>query len=78
MSLPAPGQGTLQGRLTGLPVHAKTGTLILTPASALSGYVRSADGRELAFSVITRGLDGSGAIALEDAVVRVLADARVT
>ena len=72
-SLPAPGQGTLTGRLAGVPVRAKTGTLFVTPASALSGYVRSADGRRLAFSVISRGLDKATAIAIEDAVVRILA-----
>jgi D-alanyl-D-alanine carboxypeptidase/D-alanyl-D-alanine-endopeptidase (penicillin-binding protein 4) len=37
--LAAPGQGTLAGRLAGLDVHAKTGTLFNSD-SALSGWVR--------------------------------------
>jgi serine-type D-Ala-D-Ala carboxypeptidase/endopeptidase (penicillin-binding protein 4) len=76
-SLPGPGEGTLAGRLAGLPVHAKTGTLFVTPVSALSGYVRSADGRRAAFSVLSRGLDKATAVGIEDAVVAVLAGARL-
>jgi D-alanyl-D-alanine carboxypeptidase/D-alanyl-D-alanine-endopeptidase (penicillin-binding protein 4) len=72
-SLPAPGEGTLEGRLAGVPVRAKTGTLFVTPASALSGYVRAAGGRRVAFSVISRGLDKTTAIGIEDAVARILA-----
>ena len=74
-SLPAPGEGTLAGRLAGVPVRAKTGTLFVTPASALSGYVRSHDGRRVAFSVISRGLDKATAVGIEDAVARILAGA---
>jgi serine-type D-Ala-D-Ala carboxypeptidase/endopeptidase (penicillin-binding protein 4) len=72
-SLPGPGEGTLEGRLAGLPVRAKTGSLFVEPASALSGYVRTRSGRLLAFSVISRGLDRGTAIAIEDAVVSILA-----
>jgi serine-type D-Ala-D-Ala carboxypeptidase/endopeptidase (penicillin-binding protein 4) len=74
-SLPAPGEGTLASRLAGVPVRAKTGTLFVTPASALSGYVRSHDGRRVAFSVISRGLDKATAVGIEDAVARILAGA---
>jgi len=76
-SLPGPDEGTLTGRLAGLPVHAKTGTLFVTPVSALSGYVRSADGHRTAFSVLSQGLDAGTAVAIEDAVVRILAGARL-
>lgn len=54
-------------------VRTKTGTL--RGASALSGYVTTADGELLAFSVITNNLPrGKGAsIALEDAIAERLA-----
>jgi D-alanyl-D-alanine carboxypeptidase/D-alanyl-D-alanine-endopeptidase (penicillin-binding protein 4) len=70
-TLPAPGEGTLAGRLGGLPVRAKTGTLI-QHVSALSGYVRLADGRWGSFSILSR-LPKDRAVALEDAIVRVFA-----
>jgi D-alanyl-D-alanine carboxypeptidase/D-alanyl-D-alanine-endopeptidase (penicillin-binding protein 4) len=76
-SLPAGGEGTLGGRLVDVPVRAKTGTLFVRPTSTLSGYVRSADGRLVAFSVLTRGLAASAAEPIEDAVVRTVAAARV-
>ena len=76
-SLPGPGEGTVGARLIGLPVRAKTGTLIETPVSSLSGYVTDASGETLAFSVISRGLDKTTAIEIEDEVVRILAAARV-
>lgn len=72
-SLPAGGEGTLAGRLVGVGVRAKTGTLFVTPVSALSGYVRSVDGVRVAFSVLSRGMDEPAAVALEDAIVRLLA-----
>lgn len=75
-SLPAPGEGTLAGRLAGLPVRAKTGTLFVRPTSCLSGYVADRDGTLLAFSVLTRGLDAATAEAIEDSVVRVAAGIR--
>lgn len=76
-SLAPPGDGTLEGRLIGIPVRAKTGTLFETPVSSLSGYVTDAGGTRIAFSVISRGLDKDTAIAVEDAIVRTLAGARV-
>ena len=71
-SLPMPGEGTLGGRLAGLPVSAKTGTLI-QGVSALSGYVLLADGRMASFSILSRGLSKDQAIAVEDGLVRILA-----
>ena len=70
-SLPAPGEGTLAGRLGGLEVRAKTGTLI-HDVSALSGYVRLRDGRWASFSIIS-ALPKGEAVALEDAIVRTVA-----
>jgi D-alanyl-D-alanine carboxypeptidase len=70
-SLAAPGEGTLSGRLVGLPVRAKTGTLI-GEVSALSGYVRLRDGRWASFSILSR-LPKDEAVSLEDAIVRVIA-----
>jgi len=76
-SLPAGGAGTLQGRLVGVPVRAKTGTLFVRPASTLSGYVTTRNGRTVAFSVLTHDLPEASAEALEDAVVRALAGATI-
>jgi serine-type D-Ala-D-Ala carboxypeptidase/endopeptidase (penicillin-binding protein 4) len=77
-SLPSAGEGTLAGRLAGVDIHAKTGTLFVTPVSALSGYVRDADGGLLGFSIFSRGLSKSSAIAIEDLVVRTLTSAHVS
>jgi len=75
-TLPTPGRGTLAGRLAGLPVRAKTGTLI-RHVSALSGWVRVAHPRGwAAFSILSRGLSKARAVALEDAVVRLIATTR--
>jgi D-alanyl-D-alanine carboxypeptidase/D-alanyl-D-alanine-endopeptidase (penicillin-binding protein 4) len=71
-SLPMPGEGTLAGRLTGLTVNAKTGTLI-QGVSALSGYVLLADGRRASFSILSRGLSKDEAVGVEDALVRLFA-----
>ncbi len=76
-SLPTGGTGTLAGRLIGVPVRAKTGTLFVRPASALSGYVTTQSGRTIAFSVLTHDLPEATAEAIEDAVVRALAEASV-
>lgn len=70
-TLPRPGQGTLEGRMKHLKVRAKTGTL--TGISALSGWVFLRHERVWAeFSILSRGIDKTQAIRIEDAVVRVL------
>lgn len=72
LALPVGGQGTLQGRLRDVRVHAKTGTL--ERVSALSGWVwleqRDAWGE---FSILSRGLDKTAAIRIEDAIVHAVA-----
>jgi D-alanyl-D-alanine carboxypeptidase/D-alanyl-D-alanine-endopeptidase (penicillin-binding protein 4) len=75
--LPTGGVGTLTGRLTGFPVHAKTGTLFVRPTSTLSGYVTTRNGRTVAFSVLTHDLQESTAVGIEDAVVHALAGATI-
>jgi D-alanyl-D-alanine carboxypeptidase/D-alanyl-D-alanine-endopeptidase (penicillin-binding protein 4) len=69
--------GTLRSRMAGTAaagnVHAKTGTL--TGVSALSGYVTSADGRQLVFSMMTNDVLGS-AKRIEDGVAVRLAQYR--
>jgi serine-type D-Ala-D-Ala carboxypeptidase/endopeptidase (penicillin-binding protein 4) len=72
-SLPSPGEGTISTRLAGLDVHAKTGTLSVTPVSALAGYVTDASGQQVAFAIISRGLGKTPSILIEDAIVRILA-----
>ena len=76
-SLPAGGEGTLASRLTGVPVHAKTGTLFVRPTSTLSGYVTTRNARTVAFSVLTHDLPEATAVGIEDAVVRALAGATI-
>lgn len=62
--------GTLRSRMRNTPaagnVHAKTGSF--TGASGLSGYVTSADGRPLVFSMITNNNVGVSIRPIEDAV----------
>jgi D-alanyl-D-alanine carboxypeptidase/D-alanyl-D-alanine-endopeptidase (penicillin-binding protein 4) len=72
-TLPAAGEGTLGGRLAGLHVRAKTGTLV-DGVSALSGWVLAAGGERAAFSIISTGMNKDAAVALEDAVVRFVAE----
>jgi D-alanyl-D-alanine carboxypeptidase len=70
--LPAPGQGTLEGRLGGVRLHAKTGTLDYV--SALSGWVwLSQLGTWGEFSILDRGMSYSAEKSLEDAIVRTMA-----
>jgi D-alanyl-D-alanine carboxypeptidase len=72
-TLPAAGEGTLAGRLTGLRIRAKTGTL-LQQVSALSGWVwLERPRRWAAFSILSRGLAKSQAVALEDELVAIVA-----
>lgn len=72
-ALPTGGQGTLEGRLIGVKVRAKTGTLI--DISALSGWVwlanESAWGE---FSILSRGLSKADAVAIEDRIVKIVAN----
>ncbi len=71
-SLPSGGQGTLAYRLSGLAVRAKTGTL--KGHSGLSGYVVSAYGQTIAFSVLVNDIEGTwSAVDLEDRVVQAIA-----
>lgn len=62
--------GTLRNRMRGTPaegrVHAKTGSL--TGVSGLSGYVDTAAGERLAFSMVTNNSIGIDAKSIEDAV----------
>ncbi|MGZ8578580.1 MAG: D-alanyl-D-alanine carboxypeptidase/D-alanyl-D-alanine-endopeptidase [Actinomycetota bacterium] len=74
-SLAAPGVGTLDGRLAGVDVIAKTGTLLERPVSALAGYVRTDRGDLVAFAILSDGFGKDTAIAIEDAVVRAIASA---
>lgn len=67
-TLPTPGEGTLEHRLAGVPVEAKTGTL--DDVSALSGWVRlSQSGQDAEFSILSGGFDPSRAKDIEDAIV---------
>jgi D-alanyl-D-alanine carboxypeptidase/D-alanyl-D-alanine-endopeptidase (penicillin-binding protein 4) len=73
LGLPTGDQGTLKGRLIGVKVRAKTGTLI--DISALSGWVWMA--KESAwgeFSIMSRGMSKADAVAIEDRIVRIVAN----
>jgi len=70
-SLPRGDQGTLEDRLKGIPVRAKTGTL--TNISTLSGWVRSKKAqRWAAFSIMSSGMSKATAEDVEDRIVRIL------
>ena len=70
-ALPSPGQGTLDDRLAGVPVKAKTGTL--TRISALSGWVYLQEtGTWAEFSIMSRGMATTAAKHLEDRIVRLI------
>ena len=69
-ALPVAGRdGTLAGRMAGTPaegnVRAKTGTM--SNIRTLAGYVRTRDGENLAFAILTDNFEGSG-VAAADAV----------
>ena len=71
-SLPTGGEGTLQSRLGGLTVRAKTGTL--DGHSGLSGYLVSAYGQTLGFSILVNNVEATwSAVELEDRIVQQLA-----
>jgi D-alanyl-D-alanine carboxypeptidase/D-alanyl-D-alanine-endopeptidase (penicillin-binding protein 4) len=71
-SLPSAGQGTLRGRLRGVGVRAKTGTL--SGISALSGWVwLDLEDRWVAFSILSRGMSKTAAVGIEDRIVRAIA-----
>jgi D-alanyl-D-alanine carboxypeptidase/D-alanyl-D-alanine-endopeptidase (penicillin-binding protein 4) len=75
-ALPAGGQGTLEDRLAGVKVRAKTGSL--TGVSTLSGWVFSpSSGSWVEFSILCAGLAKATAVALEDRIVRLLRDAPI-
>lgn len=66
-------QGTLEDRLLGVKVRAKTGTLIAI--STLSGYVwLEREGTWAEFSIMSRGMSKSAAVAIEDRIVRIVAN----
>ena len=70
-SLATPGRGTLEDRLAGVTVRAKTGTL--DGVSALSGWVWLRRQRRWAeFSIMSRGQAKSTAVEMEDRIVRIL------
>lgn len=74
--LPSPGDGTLAGRLKGVRVRAKTGTL--RDISALSGWVwlrRSHSWGE--FSILSQGISKAKAVSLEDRIVGILSRSAV-
>ena len=65
------GQGTLEDRLHDVPIRAKTGTLV--DISALGGWVWLRRARQWAeFTIISRGIEKSRAMQIEDMVVRTL------
>ena len=71
-TLPVPGEGTLEHRLSGISVQAKTGTL--DDISALSGWVDlHQTGHAAQFSILSGGYDVGDAKDLEDAIVTTLA-----
>ena len=72
-TLPSGGQGTLAGRLIGLRVRAKTGTL-LKQVSALSGWVwLQRRQRWVEFSILSRGLPKLESVAIEDRILAIIA-----
>jgi len=73
IGLPTGGQGTLEGRLVGVKIRAKTGTLI--DISTLSGWVwLEKEGAWGEFSIMSRGMSKSTAVAIEDRIVRIIAN----
>jgi D-alanyl-D-alanine carboxypeptidase/D-alanyl-D-alanine-endopeptidase (penicillin-binding protein 4) len=70
-TLPRPGEGTLEDRLSGVPLRAKTGTL--DNISALSGWLfLKRTNRWARFSLLSSGFSEGTAKDIEDNVVRTL------
>jgi D-alanyl-D-alanine carboxypeptidase/D-alanyl-D-alanine-endopeptidase (penicillin-binding protein 4) len=70
-ALASGGQGTLEDRLRGVKVRAKTGSL--DGVSALSGWVwLEKEGDWTEFSILSRGMPKWIASSIEDAIVRIL------
>lgn len=71
-SLPAPGEGTLESRLGGALVRAKTGTL--NNHTGLTGYVVTAYGQTVGFSILVNNVKETWpAVELQDRIVSLLA-----
>ncbi len=71
-SLPSPGHGTMRSRLGGAVVRAKTGTL--NNHTALTGYVVTAYGETVAFSILVNNIDKTWpGMELQDELVSLLA-----
>jgi serine-type D-Ala-D-Ala carboxypeptidase/endopeptidase (penicillin-binding protein 4) len=72
-TLPTAGEGTLEHRLAGVDIHAKTGTL--DNISALSGWVGlSATAHPAEFSILSGGFSEFDAKDIEDEIVTTLAN----
>ena len=70
-TLPAGGEGTLDGRLETVTLRAKTGTLI--DVSALSGWVwLEREDAWATFSILSSGMDEARAKSIENKIVRVV------
>lgn len=71
-TLPSPGEGTMRHRLGGLVVRAKTGTL--NNHSGLTGYVVTAYGETVAFSILVNDVNTTWpAVDFQDDFVAMLA-----
>jgi PBP4 family serine-type D-alanyl-D-alanine carboxypeptidase len=70
-SLPGPGEGTLQSRLGGALVRAKTGTL--NNHTGLTGFVVTSYGQTVGFSVLVNNVEETWpAVELQDRIVSLL------
>jgi len=69
--LPTGGEGTLEDRLHGVPIRAKTGTL--DSVSTLSGWIKlKRTGTWAEFSIMSRGMPKYRAAQIEDRIVKLL------
>jgi serine-type D-Ala-D-Ala carboxypeptidase/endopeptidase (penicillin-binding protein 4) len=70
-TLPAAGQGTLEGRFAGVRIRAKTGTL--RHVSALSGWLWLETSHEWAeFSILSHAMSKGESVNLENLIVRIV------